>query len=53
MDEEIKECVHHLGNALQIVLGYIEIEQCEKAKPYVKKALKHMRELNKLLHKKK
>jgi len=51
-DKELSECLHHLGNELQKVFGYIEINECEKAKPFVKQALKRMRELNKLFHRK-
>lgn len=49
-DPELTECLHHLGNELQKVFGYIEIDQCDKAKPFVKLALKHMRQLQKLFH---
>lgn len=52
MDDRFRECVHYLGNELQKVLGYIELDECEKAKPHVKEALKRLHELRKLLTKK-
>lgn len=51
MDEKFRECIHHLGNQLQVVLGYIEIDDCDKAKPHVKLALKYLHELRRLLKK--
>jgi hypothetical protein len=49
-DPELRECLDRLGNELQKVFGYIEIDQCNKAKPFVKLALRHLRQLQKLFY---
>lgn len=45
----VRAQVHLVTDRLQMVLGYVELNQCDKALPVVKQTVKEMRALAKLV----
>lgn len=46
---EAVKVVHQISNQIQAVLGFIELDQCEKAEPHVKEVVTLLGQLADLL----
>lgn len=49
--DELKARIHHHTNCIQTVLGYMELEQYERAYKQIRTCIQEMRELAKLVAK--
>jgi molybdopterin/thiamine biosynthesis adenylyltransferase len=46
---EATKLLHQINNEVQVVLGYLELDECDKARPHVKEMVKLLSKLAKVL----